>query len=114
MSLQLIAPRVQPPLDENFRPAILANQHFRQEATPLDVRLILGLERSGGEISRFETRVLSPIDPNFGDNFSYIERIVKFLLWQRGGHTLYVGNSPRVAEYLREVYSANGARKNLA
>ena len=111
MSLQLVSPRVQPPLDENFRPAILANQNFRQEAAPLGIRLILGLERSGGEISRFETRVHPPIHPNFGDNFQYVERIVKFLLWQRGGHTLYVGNSTSIAEHLREVYSASGARK---
>jgi predicted NBD/HSP70 family sugar kinase len=111
MSLQLICPRVQPPLDENFRPAVLANQNFRQESAPLGIHLILGLERSGGDISRFETRVHPPIHPNFEDNFQYIERIVKFLLWQRGGHTLYVGNSPSIAEYLQEVYSASGARK---
>ena len=111
MSLQLIAPRIQPPLDENFRPAVLANQNFRRETSPLGIRLILGLERSGGEVSRFETWVHPPIHPNFDDNFPYVERIVKFLLWQRGGHTLYVGNSFRIAEYLSEVYSAKGARK---
>ena len=77
MSLRLIAPRVQAPLDENFRPAVLANQNFRREAAPLGIRLILGLERSGGDTSRFETRVHAPIHPNFEDNFLYI---VKFLL----------------------------------
>jgi len=97
MSLQLVAPRIQPPLDENFRPAVLVNQNFRRESALLGIRLILGLERSGGEISRFETSVHAAIHPNFEDNFSYIERIVKFLLWQRGGHTLHVGNSPRLA-----------------
>ena len=29
MSLQLIPPRIRPPLDENFRPAVLANQKFQ-------------------------------------------------------------------------------------
>ena len=53
MSLQLVAPRIQPPLDENFRPAVLVNQNFRRESALLGIRLILGLERSGGEISRF-------------------------------------------------------------
>ena len=40
----------------------------------------------------------------------YVERIVKFLLWQRGGSKLYVGGSDRLAAYLAGVYSAQGAR----
>ena len=110
MSLQLIPPRIQPPLDENFSPAILANQNFQREVESVGVRLVLGLERSGGEISRFETKVYPEGHPNFESNFQYIERIVKFLLWQRGGHALYVGGPIRITEYLRKIYSANGAR----
>jgi predicted NBD/HSP70 family sugar kinase len=110
MSLQLIVPRVQPPLDENFRPAVLADRSFQRETAATGVRLILGLERGADEFARFETKVLSEGHANFDANYRYVERIVKFLLWQRGGHTLYVGGSPRIAEYLKEVYSANGAR----
>jgi hypothetical protein len=110
MSLQLIPPRIQPPLDENFSPAILANQNFQREVESVGVRLVLGLERSGGEVSRFETKVYPEGHPNFESNFQYIERIVKFLLWQRGGHALYVGGPIRITEYLRKIYSANGAR----
>ncbi len=95
MTFRLIPPGIPPPLDENFRPAILANQAFRQKATS---PLILGLERNSGEVSTLETKIYSSDHPDFEDSFQYVERIVKFLLWQRGGHTLYVGNSPRVAE----------------
>ena len=108
MTFQLIPPRVVPPLDEGFRPAVLANRFFYQAATS---PLLLGLERNGGEVSCFETKILPPDHPDFEDNFLYVERIVKFLLWQRGGHTLHVGNSPRVAEYLQTLYSAQGERK---
>ena len=108
MTFRLISPRIIPPLDENFRPAILANQAFRQNATS---PLILCLERNSGEVSVFETKIYSPDHPDFEDSFQYVERIVKFLLWQRGGHTLYVGNSPRVAEHLQKLYSATGERK---
>ncbi len=110
MSLQLIAPRIIPPLDEGFRPAILANRNFRREADSVGVRLVLGLERGAEDVSRFETKVLPEGHPNFEANYPFIERIVKFLLWQRGGHTLYVGGSPKIADYLKSVYSANGAR----
>lgn len=110
MSLQLIAPRIIPPLDEGFRPAILANRNFQREVGSAGVRLALGLERGAGDVSRFETRVLPEGHPNFEANYQFIERIVKFLLWQRGGHTLYVGGSPKIAEHLKSVYSASGAR----
>ena len=110
MSLQLPSPRVQPPLDENFRPAILANQNFQREVKSIGVNLVLGLERSGGEFSRFETVVYPEGHANFESNFQYVERIVKFLLWQRGGHTLYVGGSNKIADFLRKTYTVNGVK----
>ena len=110
MPLQLIPPRVQPALDEGFRPAILANQNFRRSSQPIGVRTVIGLERGAGEISRFETLVYPEGHPDFESNYQYIERIVKFLLWQRGGHTLYVGGPHKIADHLKKTYSANGTR----
>ena len=78
--------------------------------SPLAHDLVLGLERSASEFSRFETKVYPDGHPNFDANYQYIERIVKFLLWQRGGHTLYVGGSNKIAEYLKKTYSADGAK----
>jgi predicted NBD/HSP70 family sugar kinase len=111
MTLQLVSPRVPPPLDGNFRPAILANLNFHCEVETAGVPLILGLERNGNEFSRFETRIHPDSHQNFEANFQFIERIVKFLLWQRGGHTLYVGGSRRLADHLGSIYSAAGERK---
>ena len=111
MSLKLVSPRVAPPLDEDFRPAILANQNFRRKVEPFGEGLVIGLERSGDGFSRVETKVYPLGHPNFESNYQYVERIVKFLLWQRGGHTLYVGGSPIVAGYLKNAYSDHGAQK---
>jgi len=111
MSLQLVPPRVQPPLDENFRPAILANRNFQREVEAIGSSFVLGLERNGREFTRFETKIHPENHQNFESDYQYIERIVKFLLWQRGGHTLYVGGSTTIADYLRNNYSATGERK---
>ena len=35
---------------------------------------------------------------------------MKFLLWQRGGHTLYAGGPSNVGEYLQQCYAPQGAR----
>ena len=109
--MQLIEPKVKPPLDENFRPAVLANQNFQRKVKPVGVRAVIGLERGAGEVSRFETFVYPEGHPDFESNFSYIERIVKFLLWQRGGHTVYIGAPKQIGEHIRNVYAADGVQK---
>jgi len=109
--MQLIEPKVTPPLDEGFRPAVLADKNFRRNAQPVGVRAVIGLERGAGEVSRFETVVFPEGHPDFESNYPYIERIVKFLLWQRGGHTVYVGAPKQIGEHIRKVYAADGAQK---
>ena len=99
------------PLDADFRPAVLANRAFQQEVGENSVPLIIGLQRSAGDLSRFETRVLPEGDANFDSNLKYVERIVKFLLWQRGGYKLYVGGPCAIGEYIQKIYSADGAQK---
>lgn len=109
--MQSIEARVKPPLEDDFYPAGLANRKFRREVNSVGVRAVIGLERNGGEISRFETRLYPEDHPDFALNLPYVERIVKFLLWQRGGHTVYIGAPKAIAEHIRNVYSASGARK---
>jgi len=109
--MQLVEPKVKPPLDEGFRPAVLASQNFRRMVQPVGVRAVIGLERVGDGFSRFETLVYPEGHPNFESNYQYVERVVKFLLWQRGGHTLYIGAPGQIAEHISKVYSENGAQK---
>lgn len=108
--MDLLEAMVKPPLDAEFRPAVLENRNFQRRAKPVGVRAVIGLARSDGEFSRFETLVYPEGHPDFELNFPYVERIVKFLVWQRGGHTVYIGGPSAIAEHIRSVYSANGAR----
>ena len=108
---ELPIPKILPPLDDTFRPAVLANRAYRSQAEPVGVPLVIGLERSDREISRFETVIFPERHPHADANLRYIERLVKFLLWQRGGFRVYVGGSPEVADYVRRQYASNGERK---
>jgi predicted NBD/HSP70 family sugar kinase len=110
MTLRLPVPYILPPLDPSFRPAGLANRAFRQAAGASGEPLVIALERSAGEVARFETLVLPEGHPDWQANLPYIERIVKFLLWQRGGHTLTLGGAPAIAAHLRSLYAPDGAR----
>jgi predicted NBD/HSP70 family sugar kinase len=108
----LIAPSSVPPLDPGFRPAVLANRAFRQQVDSAGggVDLAIALERSDGAISRFDTRVFAESHPRAAANLPYAERIVKFLLWQRGGWRVTMGGPRSVAEHIRHTYAADGAR----
>ena len=109
--LELISPKIIPPLDEGFRPAALANRNFREQVKPVGEQLVIGLERSAGEFSRFETSIYLEDHPKANQNFQYIERLIKFLLWQRGGFRVYIGGSRNIGEYIRECYAPEGLQK---
>jgi len=97
-------------LDPGFLPAAIFNRNYvnRVEASGKAVPLVLGLERECGLVSRFETQV----DPGADvDTLRYVERIVKFLLWARGGWKLHVGGPKAIGDCIRKTYSSRGARK---
>ena len=98
------------PLDPGFLPAALFNRSFRKAviASGKGVPLVLGLERENGLVSRFETRVLPASDAS---TLRYVERLVKFLLWSRGGWKLHYGGPVSIGESIRKTYSSRGARK---
>ena len=97
------------PLDPQFQPAILFNRNYVAAAreSRRAVPLVLGLERENGLVSRYETVVVPQTDPGTA---LYVERLVKFLLWARGGWKLHVGGPRFIGEYLAKVYSPRGAR----
>ena len=105
------AARIMPPLDADFQPAALANRAFQREAAKTGVPLVIGVERSEHAFSRYATTVLPEDHAEFSANLYYIERIIKFLLWQRGGYKLYVGGPHDIGEHIQQAYSAQGAQK---
>jgi predicted NBD/HSP70 family sugar kinase len=104
--LSLIAPRVLPVLDCGFRPAVLANRAFRRlvSATPNPVPVRIALEQADGNVSHFETQVLSETHSRAAGNFVYIERITKFLLWSRGGFRIHFDGPAYLAAKLAAHY----------
>ena len=92
-AFHLVTPTFVAPLDPSFRPAALANRAFRQEvaASGAGVPLVIALERADGAISRYDTVAFANGHPRADANLVYAERIVKFLLWARGGWKVTIG-----------------------
>lgn len=105
-----ITPANLPPLEHTFLPASLYNRNYEESLGSDYLPLVIGLERNEGEISRVELRVHPEGSINEKYNYKYVERIIKFLLWQRGGWKLYIGGSDRLAGQISLTYSISGNR----
>jgi predicted NBD/HSP70 family sugar kinase len=105
-------PRVAPSLHPDFVSAALWNRAFRQAAQgdAHSVPLVVGLERSDGSLSRYQTIVFPSEHSFFKPSLRYAERLVKSLLWMRGGYKVIVGGPPEIGEHIKQAYSRRGAR----
>ena len=104
--LPLLKPRVTPTLDAEFRPAALAFNHFVEtaKASPHRQSVTLALEQTDGSVHHFKTEIFSEAAPEAAGNYTHLERILKFLLWSRGGRRVYFDGPARLAQKLAAHY----------
>ena len=102
--LALVRPAIVPVLDPDFRPAVLANRAFRLAAARKPVAVSIALERTDGGVSRFDTVIADESLPESAGNFMAVERLVKFLLWSRGGWKVCFSGPAKLGCQLQEHY----------
>lgn len=105
------APRMVPALDPGFRPSVLVNREFlrqvRASGEPVPVQL--ALEQPDGSVFHFHTEVFGNSQPMAAHNAGFIERLVKFLLWSRGGFRLFVAGPKPLAVHLQRHFLETAA-----
>ena len=108
--MKLAIPKLPPPLEPDFRPAVLANRAFLAEvkASGQGVPLVLAIERNDGFVTRYETQVYAPGSPAAGENYDYLARLLKTLLWARGGWRVLVGGPAEVGAEIARAYAPGG------
>lgn len=95
-----------PKLDPDYIPLYKFNQAFLRDARqPLG----LAVERSGGEMAVFETFIHGTEDMREADLY-YVNRVVKTILWMKGGFRIYVRGSDDISDYLKKAYSPGGCQ----
>ena len=96
--------RNKPELDPDFLPLHAFNKAFLAGARkPVGV----AVERSGGQMAAVETFIHGTEAMREADRY-YIERLVKTLLWMKGGFRVYIRGDGDMADYLRSVYCEGG------
>jgi len=93
-----------PELDKGFIPLLQFNRAFLAGAEkPLDI----AVERSGGQVAVYRTRVHGTPDMAEADLY-YVERVVKTMLWLYGGFKVYISGSESLVARLNELYGPGG------
>lgn len=94
-----------PELDPGFIPLYKFNEAFLLGAKqPIGI----AVERAGGEMASVRTFIHGTEEMRAADRF-YIDRLVKTLLWMKGGFRVYVCGSEEIYTYLKEeLYCAGG------
>jgi predicted NBD/HSP70 family sugar kinase len=108
----LVEPKHRPPVDPDFVPAALWNRAYEEwaEIDPGRSPLVIAVTRPDGTVFRHETRVLPHEGEGAALNLKYVERIVKLLLWMKGGSGIVIGGNPELARAVSRLYMPDGAR----
>ena len=95
-----------PELDPSFIPLHRFNEAFLAGAAkPVGI----AVERAGGQMAAVRTFVHGTPEMLDADR-CYIERLVKTLLWMKGGFRVRVSGDDALCAYLKELYSPQGGR----
>jgi predicted NBD/HSP70 family sugar kinase len=98
-----------PVLDPTFVPAALWNRAYRSKAVGGRVTN-MALTREDGTCFRWSSPLTMPGDDDEA-TFRYVERMVKFLLWQKGGSQVLIAGADDVVARLSAHYAEDGERK---
>ncbi|MBI3880790.1 MAG: ROK family protein [Verrucomicrobia bacterium] len=102
----LIAPKISPVLDPDFRPAALADRAARAaaKATGRAVPVRLAIEQTDGSVFHHTTEIFPEGHASAADNYTHVERLVKFLLWGWGGWRIHLDGPKPLGDLLAKHF----------
>mgnify|MGYP000948045029 CR=1 FL=1 len=98
-------------LDPGFSPLSLAWRDYQQQVAAHGAarRFVCAIERNGGYTSPWSADIL-PEGVDEQATVALLERIVKSLLWMRGGYRIHIAGCRALYERLQADYQADGLR----
>ena len=99
------------PLDPGFMPMAVVYREFEEAvAKEGGQKLTIGLERNDGLTSTYTVEVFKDGTGHDEENHEFVERLVKTLLWTRGGYKIIIAGSKVIADKIKADYSVGGYR----
>ncbi len=102
--------KVNAKLDPKFQPLSLVCRYMREETKDNGQDIVIGIERNKGYTSTYKTRIFADGTGHDEENFKFIERMVKSLLWVAGGYKVIIAGSEVVGNKIKDAYTYGGLR----
>ena len=97
-------------LDPQFEPMALKVREMREKTEQEGQEIVIGVERDRGAVTTYRTRIFPDGTGHDDENYEFVERIVKSMLWVAGGFHIIIAGSPVIAQRIREAYVDKGYR----
>lgn len=109
MDAFLVAPRVAPPLDAAFRPAVLSRRALAEAVRKSGRAIVcaIAVEQPGAAVCTADVLLFPDNHPLAAASRAICERVVKSVLWSCGGTRVWVDGPPQLVEELRRHYVEN-------
>ena len=97
-------------LDPQFAPMSLKVREMRELTKENGQDIVIGVERNKGAVTTYRTRIFPDGTGHDEENYRFVERIVKSMLWVAGGFKIIIAGSEVVAQRIKEAYVDGGYR----
>ena len=102
--------KVNAKLDPKFQPLAIVCRDMREATKDNGQDIVIGIERNKGYTYTYKTRIFADGTGHDEENFKFIERITKSLLWVAGGYKVIIAGSKVVGERIKAAFSHGGLR----
>ncbi len=102
--------KVNAKLDPKFIPLSVVCREMGEATKECGQDIVIGIERNKGYTTTYKTRIFQDGTGHDEENFKFIERITKSLLWVAGGYKVIIAGSEVVGNKMKEAYTDGGLR----
>ncbi len=102
--------KIKAKLDPGFAPLSIVCRDMREATKDNGQDIIIAIERNKGYTVTYKTRVFVDNTGHDEENFNFIERMTKALLWVAGGYKIYIAGSEVIAARIKEAFTYGGLR----
>ena len=97
-------------LDKKCIPLSVVVRDMREATKENGQDIVIAVERHNGYTSTYKTRIFPDGTGHDEENFRFIERIAKTLLWIAGGYKIIIAGSETVGLKIKEAFKIGGLR----
>ena len=102
--------KVNAKLDPQFAPLSLVCRDMREATKDDGQDLVIAIQRNKGYTVTYKTRVFKDGTGHDEENFNFVERMTKALLWVAGGYKVVIAGSETIGAKIKEAFSYGGLR----